>query len=509
MDNESSLESQGECPHCGSSDAYTLYDDGHAHCFSCNETDQQAEGVEGSASSPPKNKKKAAGLIHDVDYRPLSSRNLSMETVKKWRYGVATYGGNKPCQVAAYYDKEGSLVAQKLRFPDKTFTVLGKLKSALLFGQQLWPSTRKKVVVVEGEIDAMSVSQMQSHKWPVVSVHNGAAGAKKSLQGQLEWLEGFDEVILMFDQDEVGQDAVEECVDLFKPGKCKIATLPLKDANEMLVAGRGKEIIDAVWNARSYRPDGVVDGSETWDLVKVPVSASVYSYPWPMLNEKTFGVRKGEITTLCGGTGSGKSLLTREIAGHLLAQGETIGYVALEENVRRSALGFMSMVANKPLHLPDTGVTEDELRTAYDLTLGTGRVFLYDSWGSMEGDTLLSRLRYLARGVDCGWLVLDHLSIVVSGSEEDNERRLIDNIMTGLRSLVEETGVGMLLVSHLRRPAGNIGHEDGLETHMSQIRATASNGQLSNMVISIERNKQADYGDKNLVTPPILNNRYS
>ena len=33
----------------------------------------------------------------------------------------------------------------------------------------------------------------------------------------------------------------------------------MKDANELLVAGREQEIVTAIWNAKLYRPDGVVN----------------------------------------------------------------------------------------------------------------------------------------------------------------------------------------------------------------------------------------------------------
>ena len=446
-------------------------------------------------------------LIQNGEFRGLSSRGLTLETVTKWGYRVASLGG-KPIQIADYKDDAGTLVAQKVRFPNKGFETRGDFKAAGLYGQHLWNSG-KKLVITEGEIDAMSMSQLQGNKWPVVSVPNGAAAAKKALQRQLEWLEGFDEVVLMFDADEAGQSAVEECVELFSPGKVKVARLPEgEDPNSLLLANKGDAVIEAMWRAKEWRPDGILAGDSTWDIIADEPDVPSIPYPWEFLNEKLRGMRRGEIVTLGAGSGTGKSLVCREIAHWLLQQGESVGIIALEENVRRTALGVMSIEANKPLHLDKNLVSEEELRTAWERTLGTGRCFLLDHWGSLDTDVLLSRVRYMARGMECGWVILDHLSIVVSGLDGGDERRLIDQTMTRLRGLVEETNIGLLLVSHLKRPQGDRGHEEGVDTSLSHFRGSASIAQLSDGVVGLERNQQ-DGEHANHLKVRVLKNRFT
>jgi twinkle protein len=179
----------------------------------------------------------------------------------------------------------------------------------------------------------------------------------------------------------------------------------------------------------------------------------------------------------------------------------------LEENVKRTVTGFMGMYLNRPLHISREGLTDEQIKDSWVHTAGSGNLFLYDHWGSTDSDNLISRLRYLARGCGCRFLVLDHISIVVSGIGDGDERRLIDNTMTKLRSLVEETGVCLFLVSHLRRPEGNKGHEDGLHTSLSHLRGSAAIAQLSDIVIGLERNQQSD--DPNRTTVRVLKNRYS
>lgn len=486
------------CGNCGSSDANSLYSDGHQFCFACEAY------VHGDGESKQVEQKRDRGLITG-EYQALSKRRLTEETCRKFGYQIADFKGKK-VHVAPYYDVTGTIVAQKVRFPDKEFTVLGNLKQAGLFGSQLW-SSGKKIVVTEGEVDCLSVSQVQGNKWPVVSIPNGAQGAKKSLQKSLEYLSAFEEVILMFDQDEEGIKAMASCAELFEPGKVKIARLPLKDASECLQKGREQDIISAIWNAKPYRPDGVIDGSELWESITKEETVVSLEYPWKALTEITRGMRKGELVTLTAGSGIGKSAIVREIAYNLLDRGETVGMLMLEENPKRTALGLMGIHLNKPIHINKSGVTNEDLEDAFKHTVGSGNCYLYNHFGSTAIENLLARIRYLARGCGCSWIILDHLSIVVSGLGDGDERRLIDNAMTHLRTLVEETGVGMFLVSHLRRPEGDKGHEQGAKTSLSQLRGSHSIAQLSDIVIGLERNQQGD--NPNTTTLRVLKNRFT
>ena len=502
---ESEFVAHEPCPKCGSRDALARYSDGHAYCFAfgC----EHYEPAEGEASTSRRHRMADANLISGGEFKSIAKRDITEETARKFGYRYAEFNGKK-AQVADYRDQQGNIVAQHLRFPNKDFVWLGDSKNVQLWGQHLWGQGGKKVVVTEGEIDAMSVSQVQGNKWPVVSIPSGVQNAKKALMRNLEWLETFEEVILMFDMDEPGQGAVEQCASLFTPGKCKVATLPLKDANDCLVDGKGEEVIRAIWNAKVFRPDGIVQGTELWEVVCQEDAFVSMPYPWESLNTITRGARLGELVVLTAGSGIGKSAIVREVAYDLILKGETIGMLMLEETTKRTALGLMGLAANHPLHLDREGITEATMKDAFDVTLGTGRVFLYEHFGSTDVDNLLSRIRYLAKGCGCRWIFLDHLSIVVSGhATEGDERKLIDEIMTKLRTLVQELNIGMFVVSHLRRPTGDKGHEQGAETSLSQLRGSHAIAQLADMVIGLERDQQ---GDKPHITAlRILKNRFS
>jgi Bacteriophage T7 DNA helicase/primase, N-terminal a+b fold/DnaB-like helicase C terminal domain/Toprim-like len=500
------------CPSCGSQDNLARYDDGHGYCFGCG----YYEHGEGTTDVEPKEKIHSASLCSG-EFRALKLRGITEETCRALDYQTGTYKG-EPVQIANYHDAHGTRVAQKLRFANKEFIWLGEPKRALLFGQHKWGSPMRRIVVTEGEIDALSVSQAQGNKWPVVSVPSGSKGAAGALSKQLEWLDRFEQVVLFFDQDEAGQAAALECAELFAPGKaCIVLGFSWKDANDALRAGEVAAIIKAQWNATPYWPDDLIAGEseELWEkIVSAPANA-VYRYPWPGLNDKTFGQRPGEIVLWTAGSGIGKSSLLREVVYYCLPtlrnRGEKVGIVALEENVRRTALGLMSLHVNKPLHLNHI-LTTEKLREAFDASVGSGAVLLYDHWGSLESKRLLSKVRAMVRA-GCKIVVLDHISIVISGSDEadSGERRAIDKMMTSLRSLAEELQFTLHVVSHLRKQQqGKRSHEEGGRVTLDDLRGSGALKQLSDIVIAAERNQQADdLSERHQLLLRVLKNRFA
>ena len=501
--NESNFIKHGPCPECGSKDAVGIYDDGHGHCFSCLKYFEDYEKPT-AVASPKEEPTAAHDGLNGLSFSGLINRGISEATCKFWNYQIGQYQG-RPVQVANYRLESGTV--SKVRFQDKNFLQIGKGKLPL-YGSWLFQrgANSKQIVVTEGELDAMSVSQLQDNKWPVVSVPNGAASAPKAFKENLEYLESFDTVIIMFDSDEVGKKAAQSCAQVLSVGKARIATLPLKDANEMLTERRGKEVISLIWNAQPWRPDGIISGADMWESINKTEDCVAHMYPWPSLNDMTMGLREGEIVTMCAGSGIGKSAVCKEMAYSLLQANEKVGYIALEESTKRTALGIMGLHLNKQIYLNPLEVSDEDKRKAFDATVGSGNYFTYDHWGSVGEVNLLSKIRYLVTGVGSKIIFLDHLSIVVSGLEGGDERRMIDNTMTKLRSLVEELGFALILVSHLKRPDGK-GHEEGARTSLAQLRGSAGIAQLSDMVLGLERDQQ-DAATSNLTTIRVLKNRW-
>lgn len=483
------------CDACGSSDAGWSFPDGGTYCYKCGDH-KRPQGTT-SNRAMPKSKKHTPLL--EVTVKDVPARSLSLATCEKWGYGYSTAthqvgeieAGDR-VQVATYRDSSGYQVGQKIRTADKRFGIVGSLGSAGLYGQHLWKSGGKYLVITEGEIDAMSVSEVQDNKWPVVSVPNGAQGAKRAIQANLEWIEAFENVVFMFDMDDEGKKAANECALLLTPGKARIATLPMKDASDMLVANQRKAIVDAIFQSRAYRPDGLVFGDDLWGYISRPGAKPVCEWIEPGLQEKTLGIREGEVNVVVAGTGSGKSTFCAEQAYAALAAGVKVGYVALEEPVRRSVLGLLTPRFNKPMHLAhDEELQTPEVRAGVDWL--KDRAVFYDHFGSTSAENLMAKLRHLIIGCECKLVVLDHLSIVVAGMDlNDDERRALDKAMHDLVSLAQGTRAAILVVVHLSRPQQGAAHEEGRAISLRDIRGSQGIQQHGYTIVGLERDQQND-----------------
>lgn len=527
-------------PHnCSSSDGVAVYEDGGATCHAChthlfphrnsfNYFDFM-EGKEGKAPAPSQDNK-AKQMSDDREaqqafqrevknyeqsmFKAFPDRNITVQSAQK--YGVKTT--NTGLVYFPYYNREYELCGFKIRTPDKKFRIAGKVSGpdVLLFGQQLFKKGGKAVTLHEGEFDAMAGFQMQGSKWVHVSIPTGAPSAEQPVKHNLDWLEGYDSKVLAMDGDEPGRLALHTLSPIFEPGTAKLMQYPgppLKDACDYLKGNKSAAYEQLFWNAKPYTPSGIVNLEEDYEALYEDAAMESFLYPWEGLNAKLMGFRLKELVTLCSGSGMGKSTITREMCYHLLTQTQdNIGVLFLEEDKNKTRRGIMGVHARKSLQLNEVfnECSREEIREAFDATVGTGRFYAFDHFGSKEVDEIVNRIRYLVKGLGCKWIILDHLSIVVSGIDITDERKAIDIAMTKLRTLVEETGCGMFLVSHLKRVTGDKGHEEGAAVTLAHLRGSQSIAQLSDVVIGLEGNRQdPNTVLANITQLRILKNRYA
>jgi twinkle protein len=472
------------CPECGSRDNLARYSDGHGYCFGCGfyqHAHERGDAPVETEAAPKRNKK----AMVQGEVRALAKRRITEETCQKWRYHVGEFNG-KTVQIANYCDDSGTPVAQKIRFANKDFLFQGEPKKAGLYGQWLWRDSGKMVVVTEGEIDALTVSQLQGNKWPVVSVPNGAQGAAKSIAKAIDWLERFEKVVFLFDDDDPGKEAAQECAQLLTPGKAFIGRIDgFKDASDALQAGAGPKVIDAIWGAKAYRPDGVVMIEELFDHAFEPVIEGT-PWPWAILTEKTYGIRSKEMYAFGGGVGCGKSDVFNEIAVHLIQHGHKVGMLKFEEPPNHSTRLLAGKFLSKRLHVPGVEMTAEERERA--TTALNGNVAMFDHFGAMDYETVKERMRYMVVSLGIKHIFLDHLTALAASMDGD-ERRGIDKMMADLSALTQQLDFTLYFVSHLTTPEGKP-HEEGgrvLEKHFRGSRAIA---QWAHYMFGIERNKQ-------------------
>jgi len=464
--------------------------------------------------------------------KAIGDRKITEETVRKFDYETLDHNG-KCVEISSFY-RDGTCVAQKLRGPNKTFQWRGQSSNVPLWGQHLWKSSGGKMIVItEGEIDCMTVSQLNGNRWPVVSLPNGAAGAARAVKDNLEFVSSYESIILMFDQDEAGQEAVKAVADVLPPGKCKVAKLPYKDANECLMKNKGKVVVNAMWEAQQYSPDEIVHVSQIAN--EGIEDTRVYPFPFDNLSEFLLGQRSGEITLWASGTGSGKSTILREIVYNHLQEGRSVGAIMLEESPQETVDDMVSLLLNKPVRAIRAKKIMNELRIKLgkdpisidiidDLTddeyanarkeLETNSLYIYDHLGNSGLKNLCARIEFMAVSLGVDVIVLDHITAAAAGllstdSDFDggsSERLLIDNIMKELRSLVSRTGVRIDVVSQLKKTIK--AYEEGDRITLQDLRGSGSLASVPNTVIALERDRQnPDSAIANTTIVRVLKNR--
>lgn len=417
----------------------------------------------------------------------LVKRCISEEICRKFGYGTATDHNGKVVQIAQYRDEHGRVVAQKVRTANKKFSIIGAAKEMGLFGQHLWKPGGRRCVVTEGELDCLSIAAATGGSWPVTSLPNGASSAKKAILKALSWLETFELVVLAFDMDDAGRAAAAECVELFSPGKVAVAELPRKDANEMLVAGEVKELSQLLWQARVYRPDGILSLS---DIEQRVMAETEMGYPWWVegLNKVTYGRRPGELIGIGAGTGVGKTdFLSQQIAFDI-QEGLKVGVVYLEQDVGETGKRIAGKLAGKTFHIPGSEWTADDLNSAWGKLRDTDRCVFYDNFGVLAFDVIEPKIRYMATALGCHVVYLDHLTALAAA--ETNEREALDKIMAALASLAKALRIVLIFVSHLATPEGKP-HEEGGRVTIRHFRGSRSIGYWSHFLLGLERDSQA------------------
>ena len=448
------------------------------------------------------------GLITG-EYQDLIKRGIREETCRFFGYQVGHarkkgHSEESKVQIAPYYNSSGEMVAQKIRFSDKTFSIFGDLKESTgFFGARHWGGG-KKIVITEGEIDCMTVSQMQSNKWPTISIPNGAQGAAKAIKANLEYFDAFEEVILMFDQDEPGLAASQECAALFPTGKCKIATLSMKDPNELLMAGKGEQIVTAIWQAKAFRPDGLVGVADLMEELNKDIEQGL---PWflPSLTKLTFGRRHGEIYGLGAGTGIGKTdVFTQQIAYDISVLSEKVGLVFLEQQPTETVTRVAGKLAGKRFHVPDGSWTKEE-RNEW-VTKLDGKVTLYDNFGETEWSVVASKVRYMAISEGIRIFYIDHLTAMADTSDE---RGSLEQIMKEMASLAKALKIIIHFISHLATPDGK-SHEEGGHVSMRHFKGARAIGFWTHFAFGLERNQQSeDERERQTTTLRVLKDRYT
>tara|TARA_R110000737_G_scaffold51271_1_gene72495 strand:- start:64 stop:1692 length:1629 start_codon:yes stop_codon:yes gene_type:complete len=488
---ESTFVQHEECPSCGSTDNLARYSDGHATCFSggCDHY-EHGDGTVTKIEKRPARILEMTGVVAAIP-----DRRINQATAQ--RYGVTVeYGtdGTISKHHYPYYDKDtGNAVGTKVRIVDnKSFYATGGFDNAGMFGQQAFKGGGKYITITEGETDAMAVNEMFDGKWPAVSIRSGAAGAAKDIKANLEWLETFDNVVICFDNDKAGQAAANAVLGLFTPNKAKNVKLPMKDAGDMLQARKVADFVKEWWNAKTYQPDGIISFGQAgvWEQFLKRGTEEVIPLPscFGDLNTKmNGGIVAGEVTVIGALTSIGKTtMVSNLINGFVTESNQRIGCIFLESSVGETVENLLSPYAGINIsNIPTAERDYESYHKKYLEMSELQNLHLLDHQGSSETEALFGKIHYLVKGLECSVVVIDPLQAAV----KSNDNITIDDFMDRCLKIAKNTGVSIILISHMRQPDKGKGAHDVGEY---DLKGSSSINQIAFNTILLSRDKLAE-----------------
>lgn len=478
------------CP-CGeSSDAYSENSEGDGHCFSCNRHFWSKK-----IDNPER-----------YSHEYVAWRGITRETMEF--YGVLTkVDGETPISIGFPYDvPDAEEPAYKVRQLDtKAFVSKGPMSQATLFGRERFPKGgARAITITEGEMDAMSAFQMMGSKYPVVSVRSASSakkdcGGSKETQYMQEYLDSFDKIYLCFDNDEAGQKAAKEVATLFDFNKIYDVKMEgCKDANEYLQKGLDKAFRDAWYGARRFIPEGIYASKAQFkQLLEENGSRSAFPYPFPTLESMLEGIAFGETVLFTALEGRGKTEILRAIEYKILKEDPTakIGVIHLEETQARTVQGYAGYELKQPVHRKNSVVSKYDIHSALDRLLGDDdRLHIYGHFGSDDPDVIINTIRFLVAVCGCKYIFLDHISIVVSGLGEEDERKALDKISTKLAMLSNDLDFALIMVSHVNdhgqtRGSRNISKVAHKWVHLERDIKNASERERNTTYLTVNKNR--------------------
>jgi twinkle protein len=471
---------------CGSSDGYAIDKHGDGYCFSC--------------QKPFHNKKQEVNLsAKSLAYLPWGA--ITADTMRT--YGVSTVVGEngQPLEIAAPFEHGTQFRNLLPKGEGRKYRSEGDMSKGQLFGADRFSAgSAQAITITEGWRDALSVFQMQGSKYPAVSIRS-ASTAVADCTAKYDYINSFEKIYLCFDADKAGESALMAAAALFDFNKVyHVKMSRFKDANEYLEARAEEEFRKLWWNAGRFLPDQIISSyADIDDLIDNDEVKEGISYPWPTLQQMTYGMRPGEVILLTAQEGIGKTEFIRAIEHHVLKTTDpdtNIGIIHLEEPKARTIKGLVGYELEAPVHLPDSQISKDQIKDSFrKLTKKDNRVHLYSHFGSDDYDVILGMVQFLAGPCQCKFIFLDHISMVVSGSDLEDERRALDIISTRLAMLAEKLGITLVMVSHV--------NDDGLT------RGSRNISKVAHLHVHLDRDKEAiDPQVRNTTSLMIRKNRF-
>lgn len=486
-----------------------LFSDGGSFCNRCNYSEGSGTFTQASKRERLTPEEIAVKIeeILTCPIRGLTDRGIDREVAEHFgtRVGLSQQDGQTI--VSHFYPRkvDGNLVGFKARIIEgkKFFNIKTSDETPDLFGADVCKKRGKKLYITEGECDAMALFQtlkklagpQYAHINPsVVSLPDGASSAAVSLSAASDLLAGYDDITLVPDQDEAGQEFVREASKIIPIYKLRVAKFSEKDPNAMLQAGKLEELKWAVLTeAKPYRPTSIVTVDDIMeDAMKMPEWG--LSWPWPTLTQLTYGIRRGEGYGFAAAPKIGKSEAFKQIQEHLVINhGRKIGVFMLEEAPSHTAKIIAGKFKGKQFHKPDGDFTQEELRSGLEEL--RDKIFFFNHFGFKEWEEILENIRILVAAEGVQDIFIDPLTALVSKLTASEANDMLNTVMTDLASLSQELNFTYYYTSHLNPPKTGQPHERGGKVHESQLTGSRAMTKWSHYIIGIERNKDPNLSE--------------
>ena len=528
--------SKGKCveklPHsCGSRRGLQVFqkEDGSydGFCFSCGTavTDPYKDKPEGyKPAYNPKTDEEVQEEIDEVkEFQTvaLKDRGLSKESLEHFgiKIGLSEVDGVTPTSHFYPYYKGDELKGFKCRVIEgKKFFSIGSVKDVDLFGwHQAVLSGGKKLFVTEGEMDAVALYQIfravnkgtkyESNIPAIVSLAHGSGSAVKELLKHREMIfMHFKEIVLVFDQDKPGEEAVEAVLKVFPEG-VSVAHLPRKDANQCLLEGVSKAAYNAVaFNSVKPKNTRLVLADSLFEEAKIAPTIGA-PWPWEAVTKKTRGIRLGETIYIGAAQKMGKSEIVNTLAAHFIKElGWSVLLAKPEESNKKSVKLVAGKIAGKIFHDPNVPFDEASYDEACDLM--RNKLFLINLYQHLGWETLKADIRAAAME-GCKAIFIDPITNLTNGMSAADANTRLQEIAQELSAMALDLNVVIFIFCHLRNPDSGPPHERGGEVLSSQFAGSRAMARSCNLMFGLEGNRDPHLNpeERNVRTLVLLEDR--
>jgi twinkle protein len=489
-------------PHiCGTRDALQVFEEGGKYtgfCFACStyiDDPYQDKPKDYKPVKITKSPEEIQEEIEEINSYPsvgIPSRKLTKDALSYYGVKVALSEADGVTPVAVYfpYHKDGKLVAYKARLLEKkTMWAIGNLKEADMFGwDRALDSGGKKLFITEGEFDTLALFIALTDRSKVNDIQSI-----------------FTEIVLVFDNDKVGQDAVKRVMQIIP--KATSATLPSKDANQCLIDGRKRGLSDAVlFRSEAPKNTNLVWGRDLHEKAREPAQWGL-SWPWEAMTKMTRGIRFGETYYLGAGVKMGKSEIVNSIAAHLIIEHNLKVFLAKPEEANNKSYKMVaSKVAGRIFHDPEVEFDYEAFDKCKDILadkLCLVNLYQHLGWETLRKDILA------AVGMGCKAVFIDPITNLTNGISSGDTNTILQSIAQDLSAMAKDLDICIFIFCHLKAPDAGPPHERGGKVQSHQFSGSRAMMRSCNYMIGIEGNKDPDLTkeEKNIRKIVILEDR--